>query len=735
LTTQASSDAISERTEVLHGEQNVVNTMLQFTSKAKGRIDACIDYTRPSLAVEIEQLRKAFIDAKRRGVKLRYVTEITEDNVGYCKELIKIVDELRHTEGIKGNFYISETEYIAPATFHEKGKPASHIIYSNVKEIVEYQRQFVFDSFWSRSIPAEQKINEIEEGIIHYETKVLENKEQIHNHMKSIIEKASERSVVSSVGGMQLVYNNFFEEYKKIIIDKQRGGGGRKGKGIRWITSIDKYSVELVKVFLNAGIQIRHIKNLTPMNFAVDDRYFYATIDKMENGNFMKNLLTSNEPAYIRHYNSIFEELWKNGVDAIQRVKDIEAGIDLADIEVIPSSARTQELYLDIVKAASEEILWIFPTTNAFIRQEKIGAIQLAEEAAKQRNVKVRIMIPVNSLIEQKVQRLKQYCCSNNIIDVRYIVQMSETKATILVIDKKASLVMEIKDDSKTTFIEAIGLSTYSNSKAGISSYVAIFENLWKQSELYDQLMKAHEQLKIHDKMQKEFINIAAHELRTPIQPILGLSQILQSKIKKNNNIEYQVLLDPIVRNAKRLQQLTEDILDVAKIESQSLQLKKELLNVNEVILSVLADYGSSNNNDNIQKVHNENNVKITFSSKDDLFVMADRSRLYQVFANLLNNAIKFTKEGGSITIIVQRNDDVNEGAVVSIKDTGVGIDLEILPRIFSKFATKSETGGTGLGLFISKSIVEAHGGKIWAGNNPDGKGATFAFSLPVVNK
>ncbi|MFL6369848.1 MAG: hypothetical protein ACJ72F_03345, partial [Nitrososphaeraceae archaeon] len=152
--------------------------------------------------------------------------------------------ELRHLDGIKGNFYISETEYIAPAIFHEKGKPASWIIYSNVKEIVEYQRQFVFDSFWSRSIPAEQKIKEIEEGIIHYETKVLENKEEIFNHMKSVIEKSSERSVVSSVGGMQLVYNNFFEEYKKII-DKQRGEGRRKGKGIRWIisiyTSISKY--------------------------------------------------------------------------------------------------------------------------------------------------------------------------------------------------------------------------------------------------------------------------------------------------------------------------------------------------------------------------------------------------------------------------------------------------------------------------------------------------------------
>jgi two-component system sensor histidine kinase VicK len=705
LTTEASSsNAIGERTKVLRGEQNVVNTVLQFTSKAKNRIDACVDYTRPSLTVEIKQLRKAFIDAKGRGVRLSYVTEITEDNISYCKELVKMVDELRHIEGIKGNFYLSETEYIAPASLHEKAKPASQIIYSNVKEIVEHQRQFVFDSFWSRSIPAEQKIKEIEEGIIHYETKVLENKEQIHNHMKSVIEKASERSVVSSVGGMQLVYNNFFEEYKKIIVDyKQRGEGGRKGKGIRWITSIDKDSIELVKVFLNAGIQIRHSKNLTPMNFAVDDRYFYATIDNMENGKLMKDLLTSNEPAYIRHYNSIFEELWKNGVDAIQRIKDIEAGVDLADIEVIPSSARTQELYLDLVRSAKEEILWIFPSINAFIRQEKIGAIQLAKEAAKQRNVKVRILIPANSLIEQKVQQLKQYRYPNNIIDVRYIVQMSDTKATILVVDRKASLVMELKDDSKTTFIEAIGLSTYSNSKAGVLSYVAIFENLWIQSDLY-------EQLKRHDKMQEEFINIAAHELRTPIQPILGLTQVIRSRI--GDREEEAELLNVISRNAKKLQQLTENILDVTRIESKSLQLNKKQFNLREMVSDALADCKS--------QLKEYGSIRLELVSKEDVFVEADDARIGQVISNLLNNALRFTQqkdEEGIISVTLEEHkndDDNNKEVIVSIKDTGIGIAPEIMPRLFTRFATKLKSG-TGLGLFISKSIVEAHGGKIWA--------------------
>jgi signal transduction histidine kinase len=479
------------------------------------------------------------------------------------------------------------------------------------------------------------------------------------------------------------------------------------------------------------------------MNFAVDDRYFYATIDKMENGNHINSLLTSNEPAYIKHYNSIFEDLWKNGIDALDRLRDIEAGVHLSDIEVIPSSARAQELYLDIVRTASEEILWIFPSINAFIRQELIGAIQLAKDAAKERNVKVRILIPASNVIEQKIQQLKHYCYPSNTIDVRYIVQMSGTRATILVVDRMSSLVMELRDDSKSTFIEAIGLSTYSNSKAGVASYIAIFENLWKQSELYDQLKEskkqlelAYEQVKRHDKMQEEFINIAAHELRTPIQPILGLTQVIRANTK---NAKQHELLDITIRNAKRLEQLTEDILDVTRIEGHSLSLNKEQLNLNNIITDVINDISSPTSLTIYS--NKETPIKLEYNHPQDILVQADKGRIIQVINNLLINAFKFTQKGTiSISLEKKKEQDVNERdykdyIIISVKDTGKGIDPEILPNLFTKFATKSQTRGTGLGLFISKNIVEAHDGKIWAQNNDNGIGATFAFSLPITNK
>jgi signal transduction histidine kinase len=239
-----------------------------------------------------------------------------------------------------------------------------------------------------------------------------------------------------------------------------------------------------------------------------------------------------------------------------------------------------------------------------------------------------------------------------------------------------------------------------------------------------------YERLKESDKMKDEFINVAAHELRTPIQPILSLTEVLRSKIK---DIQQQELLDIIVRNAKRSQQLTNDILDVSKIESHSLNLKKEPFNLNDIITNVIDDIMTnrdplrwSQKNDNKKEI-----MKISYQPQH-IFVEADKARITQVISNLLNNAVKFTEEkGGNIHISTE---NVDNQVLISVNDSGNGIDPEILPKLFSKFTSKSYQG-TGLGLFISKSIVEAHGGRIWATNNAYGKGATFTFTLPITHR
>jgi signal transduction histidine kinase len=244
----------------------------------------------------------------------------------------------------------------------------------------------------------------------------------------------------------------------------------------------------------------------------------------------------------------------------------------------------------------------------------------------------------------------------------------------------------------------------------------------------------ANEELKVHDKMQKEFINVAAHELRTPIMPIIGLSELLYNKFinKDENNLKPETLKEyfqTIVRNAYRLQKLVEDILDVTKIESRIFRLNTEIFELNEVISNVVTDFKNiiKNKNSKVQILYKPNRNKI--------FVNADKTRLSQVISNILDNSLKFTQEGFIIIttrITTKEKYDKDNKVIVIIKDTGLGIDNEILPRLFTKFVTKSNQG-TGLGLFIVKKIIEAHGGKIWAENNSNGIGSTFYFTLPIV--
>jgi signal transduction histidine kinase len=250
------------------------------------------------------------------------------------------------------------------------------------------------------------------------------------------------------------------------------------------------------------------------------------------------------------------------------------------------------------------------------------------------------------------------------------------------------------------------------------------------------ELVSAYKQLKIHNKTQREFIDIAAHELRTPLQPIIGIMNIIRSKVTES---EQQELFDIVIRNAKRLQRLAEDILDVTRIEGHTLEIKKEIFNINDAIASILQEYKNQ-----IERNHNEKLnqfLEISFQpEKAGIYVQGDKGRISQVISNLIDNAIKFApQQKGKLDIAVSRsytdnNEELNGNVIVSVKDNGSGIDPEIMPKLFSKFVTKSFSG-TGLGLYVSKNIIEAHGGKIWAENNNDGNGATFYFSLPISGK
>jgi signal transduction histidine kinase len=241
-------------------------------------------------------------------------------------------------------------------------------------------------------------------------------------------------------------------------------------------------------------------------------------------------------------------------------------------------------------------------------------------------------------------------------------------------------------------------------------------------------LAAANEQLKVHDKMQKEFINIAAHELRNPIQPIIGFSELLYSKIE---NQEHRRLLEEVILNARRLEKLARIMLDVTRIENKSLILKKEIVETGKVVRDIIDSYNRKLGEKNaVNKGKNLEQLMIIQNGVKDLEANFDKVRITEVICNILDNAVNFSHEGKIKVVLKKEKRDGQNFLLIKVKDTGPGIDPDILAKLFTKFASKSDMG-TGLGLFISKGIVEAHGGKIWAENNPK-KGATFSFTLPI---
>jgi signal transduction histidine kinase len=538
--------------------------------------------------------------------------------------------------------------------------------------------------------------------------------------------------------------------------------------------------------------ELRHLDGIKG-NFAVSEKEYMASATLLE-ASLLQQVIYSNVNELLEQQQNVFDSFWSRSVPAEQKVKEIEEGVIIGKTEVIQSPKAIQQLFINMVKSAKHEVLLLLPTINAFHREERIGMIELLKQASEreENRVNVRILAPTDDVIERKfhnnvvseveraeiktedeeegVRRRQLQSEMNNKknsfemrrIDIESLTPQDEQEAaaaaevaersgvttvTIIVVDRKESLVIEKIDDSKENFIDAIGISTYSNSKPTVLSYISIFDNLWKQAELYQQLKEsnkqlelAYDRLKISDKMQSEFIDAAAHELRTPIQPIISSVGLIRSRMQNLDMHNIEDSLNMITRNAERLNQLSSDILDVTKIEGNLLELQKEQLNLNEILMAAIHKHRNRITKANVD-------IKLLFEPYEEiLLVQADQERIIQVISNLLGNAIKFTRrEGGIVRVKVEKRPDDYDysrmknnvsnknAAVISITDTGSGIDSDIMPRLFEKFASKSYQG-TGLGLFISKSIVEAHGGKIWGQNNSDGKGATFYFTLPIVN-
>ena len=553
-----------EKTEILYGGENTTKAMLQIIDNAHDDIFCCGDQTIASVSLGVEEFKKALLDAKKnRGIKIRYITDVTHDNLRACKELMEVITDLRHLDGIKGNFSINETEYAAITVLQKSGSVLQGM-YSNAKSIVE-QHHYLFKTIWDKSLPAGQKIKEIEADI--------------------------------------------HPEFYDVITDPQKAS----------------------------------------------------------------------------------------------------------------------QVLVDLAKSAKKEALVLLPNDKSMIRLERSGVIDYIIQASKQNGLEVKIICPLSKVNSYIIKKISDDAPTIKILDG------NNSPYGMYIVDGQRLFRAELRESEAEYLTGAIGFAVYSNSKATINSFKSIFELLWNERLL-------NEQLKISETMQREFINIAAHELRTPAQSILGYAELASIDPKYSEEQKKELFVDVIYRNAVRLHRLIRDILDVTRIESHTFNLNKERFNLDDVTTNVVLDVqrqSVATRRDKVSVTYKAG-VNNTSGNNDAIFLEADRERIIQVIHNLLDNAVKFSKAGSSVSVTVEKrkqegtNKERREQGeiVVKVEDTGIGIHPEIMPRLFTKFATKS-LSGTGLGLYISKSIIEAHGGKIWAQNNSSCNGATFAFSLP----
>ncbi len=424
----------------------------------------------------------------------------------------------------------------------------------------------------------------------------------------------------------------------------------------------------------------------------------------------------------VNFHDFTLESLSEHSRTESKRKGDMEAEF----FEVISNPLNTEEILLNLAKSLQKEVLYLVPNDMALVRVNKIGLIDLLIQASQQRNVKIKIICPLSDINSDIVRTI-----INQAPDIK-IIPGKNTSSGIFIADDLKMLRVEIKDADASEFSKAIGFALYSNSKASVSSFKMFFELLWNACIQNEELMRI-------DKMKDEFINVAAHEFRTPIQSVLGYLELAKADPEYNAiDNKRGGLIDAAYRNAVRLHRLTKNILEVTRIESQTLYLNKKIFDLKKPVLSIVNDlqnntaklsrkYGSSDT------TSNEFIVRFPDAQgEDELNVDADEERITEVLVNLLDNAMKFTKHG--IITVTTAKDKVRNQAYVRVRDSGSGVHPELMTRLFTKFASKS-SGGTGLGLYISKSIIEAHGGKIWFENNQEDRGSTFGFSLPLQER
>lgn len=387
------------------------------------------------------------------------------------------------------------------------------------------------------------------------------------------------------------------------------------------------------------------------------------------------------------------------------------------NIVVVYGSNKSLHKLSELFNRVKKEVLIILPSTNGFFRTEMSGGFnEINKIGAK--GIQIKILTFTDKDYTSEIKRIKTKYTN---ITFRELEQASASMSRIMIFDKEMTVIWEIKNDYQIEHTDALGKAVFMDAIKTSETIASIFESLWTQPETHARLKETQEKLKAHDKIQSRFMDLVTHELRTPLQSVLGFTEILKEEI---TNDEQKFMLRLIITNAKKLQRLSENILDITRLENNILYLNKEEFDLNELVKSTIGDY--------ITNSEYTKSISFDYQNFDRKYpVKADKIRIAQVIHDLVDNSVRFTQNDGKIVLTLsEKTIHSKEIVVLSVSDNGENLGPEILSRLFTKFSLDSYYG-VGISLYLCKKLLEAHDGRIWVLNNRNECGCTFSFGIP----
>ncbi|HEY6536998.1 MAG TPA: hypothetical protein VIY08_14570, partial [Candidatus Nitrosocosmicus sp.] len=470
------------RTLILYGAEKAVTYGERFMKNVDKVMDITFDHKAPSIVITISQYYNGYKEILNRGGKIRCITDITKDNVKYCKELLNIVTELRHLDGMKGGLAINEKEYMATTILQEK-QPLTEVIYSNVKEVVS-QGHFLFDTFWSNAIPAIKKIKEIEEGVIIEKTEVIYGIENTIPSLKSFTLNAKTKlDVYLDQYGPAAVLDGIV--FKDGLLDAKN-----RGIAVRLLTEITKDNLDSCSQLLYYVSEIRHL-DFIKGNFSISEREFVSTPVNLKVLPTLE-LIYSNVKRMVEQQQYVFDILWNVGIPSVKKINEIEEGIEIEFVNVIHESNKSRKIYFEQLNTIKKEILLIIPYYMVFTIQKDIEFINIINNILNDSKINLKMLLISQIKYSDSVWNTVKILTKGekNKQRIRILEDLefkSLEKTAIVIIDNKISMILELKNDSKDDFLNSIVFSIYSNNKTFVASYISIFNSLWQHDELIKQ--------------------------------------------------------------------------------------------------------------------------------------------------------------------------------------------------------------------------------------------------------